>query len=320
MATSSENVKKDKWKGESTLQLCQFLNNYIMKNGRKSPFKWTELQAEFEKLIGHKFFSDKAMKNKYGSMKQEYNLWKSLKNGETGLGWNESTGKLDCSNEWWAKKIKENPLVKKFQNKQPSLDLQEAWDQLYGDAVASGVDCVAPSIDPSTLKEAHHEDENAEDDDVDVYSVYSQYATHIEDLDNQHETFFPSFINEVQEKDKNTGASKTITKPKPVKMKRKGRESTGATMLKEIVTHNNANQQRVLQMFEPDVGASKFSVEVVVNVLTRMVNNGLMTKGDKLWMFAMDLFEDRVKREVFLSLPDDDTKFAWLLHKQSPGN
>lgn len=77
-----------------------------MKNGRNSSFKWADLQPEFENIIGHKFNSDKALKNKYGWMRKEYTLWKSLKNGETGLGWNESTGKLDCSYDWWENKIK----------------------------------------------------------------------------------------------------------------------------------------------------------------------------------------------------------------------
>nr|GEX99887.1 myb/SANT-like domain-containing protein [Tanacetum cinerariifolium] len=40
-------------------------------------------------------------------MKRDYNLWKSLKNGETGLGWNASAQKLDCADEWWKMKIKE---------------------------------------------------------------------------------------------------------------------------------------------------------------------------------------------------------------------
>lgn len=39
-------------------------------------------------------------------MKKDYRLSKFLKRGETGLGWNPSTGKLDCSDEWWEKKFK----------------------------------------------------------------------------------------------------------------------------------------------------------------------------------------------------------------------
>lgn len=33
-------------------------------------------------------------------------LGKILKTGETGLGWNPTTRKLDCSGEWWDRKLK----------------------------------------------------------------------------------------------------------------------------------------------------------------------------------------------------------------------
>ncbi|GKF23558.1 Myb/SANT-like domain-containing protein, partial [Tanacetum coccineum] len=96
-------------------------------------------------------------------MKREYNLWKSLKNGETGLGWDASANKLACSDDWWKRKINEDPNFKKLQKKQPSLELQDAWDQLYGDVVAGGEDCVSSAMNSQTFKEVHSE--NVEDED-----------------------------------------------------------------------------------------------------------------------------------------------------------
>ncbi|GJV19868.1 hypothetical protein Tco_1368888 [Tanacetum coccineum] len=75
-------------------------------------------------------------------MKRDYNLWNSLKNGETGLGWDASAKKLDCLAKWWKRKIKVDLNFKKLQKKQPSLELQDVWDQLYGDVVADGEDCI----------------------------------------------------------------------------------------------------------------------------------------------------------------------------------
>lgn len=76
-----------------------------MKNGRNSPFKWNELQLEFEELVHTKLKSYKVLKNKYTEMKKDYSLWTSLKNGATGIGWNATTMKIECSYEWWDKKI-----------------------------------------------------------------------------------------------------------------------------------------------------------------------------------------------------------------------
>nr|GEY92507.1 myb/SANT-like domain-containing protein [Tanacetum cinerariifolium] len=73
--------------------------------------------------------------------------------GETGLGWDASAQKLNCSDEWWKRNIKEDPNFKKLHKKQPSLELQDAWDQLYEDVVAGGEDCVSFAMNPHTLKE-----------------------------------------------------------------------------------------------------------------------------------------------------------------------
>lgn len=43
-------------------------------------------------------------------------------------------------------------MLKEFEKKkQPSLELPEAWGQISRDAVASDADCVAPSMDPSSI-------------------------------------------------------------------------------------------------------------------------------------------------------------------------
>ncbi|GJT94867.1 Myb/SANT-like domain-containing protein [Tanacetum coccineum] len=88
------------------------------------------------------FVSEKAVKNKYDRIKNDCNLWKTLKIGETGLGWDASARKLDCSYEWWKRK--------------------NACDHIY-ENVASGEDCVSPSMDPETVNEVHNENVEVED-------------------------------------------------------------------------------------------------------------------------------------------------------------
>ncbi|XP_076933834.1 L10-interacting MYB domain-containing protein-like [Bidens hawaiensis] len=300
------------------LEFCRFLNKYIMKHGRTSSFKWVSLQPEFEKVINHKFVSDKAMKNKYDHLRKEYNLWKSLKNEETGLGWNESTKQLSCSDEWWKLKIQENPKVIAIQNNQPSIQLQEEWDQLFGDAVASGENCVAPSMDPTTFSEVHVE--NLEDDNVEG-----------ENLETQGNNFYADFLNEVSQPNASTSIpsevakkfkkpTKVNTKPTPVKMKRKGRDSLRASMLKDHLTQSNMYQQRALEILESDSSklsqSTKFSIEGAICVLNQMVDAGLMREDEELWLFAMILFEDPVKREMFINMRHDHSRLAWLQRKQ----
>ncbi|XP_076894469.1 uncharacterized protein LOC143546765 [Bidens hawaiensis] len=268
-------------------------------------------------------------------MRKEYNLWKSLKNGETGLGWNESTKQLSCSDEWWKLKIQENPKVLAIQNNQPSIQLQEEWDQLFGDAVASGENCVAPSMDPTTFSEVHVEnleDDNVEGgDDANAYHVYSDTLYNLENLETQGNNFYADFLNEVSQPNASTSSpsevakkikkpTKVNTKPTPVKMKRKGRDSLGASMLKDHLTQSNMYQQRALEILESDSSklsqSTKFSIEGAIGVFNQMVDAGLMREDEELWLFAMDLFEDPVKREMFINMRQDHSRLAWLQRKQ----
>ncbi|XP_035845391.1 uncharacterized protein LOC118491602 [Helianthus annuus] len=219
---------------------------------------------------------------------------------------------LNCSDEWWKRKIQENPKVLAIQNNQPSIQLQEEWDQLFGDVVASGENCVAPSMDPTTFSEVHVE--NLEDDNVEGGN-----------------NFFGDFLNEVSQHDASTlspsevaknfeKSTKVNTKPKPVKVKRKGRESLGASILKEHLTQSSLNQQRALEILESDSSklsqSTKFSIEAAMGLLSRMLDAGLMREDEELWLFAMDLFEDPVKREMFINMPHDHGRLAWLQRKQ----
>ncbi|XP_071708903.1 uncharacterized protein [Rutidosis leptorrhynchoides] len=143
MASSNDAKRKYfGWTDQSVLILCGLLNKYVMKYGRSIPFKWMDLQPEFENIVQIKLYSEKVLKHKYDEMRKDYNLWKSLKNKATGVGWNQSLGKLDFSDDWWDKRIKEDINVKRIRRKQPSVELQEAWDQLFTNAVANGIDCV----------------------------------------------------------------------------------------------------------------------------------------------------------------------------------
>ncbi|KAI3821824.1 hypothetical protein L1987_09397 [Smallanthus sonchifolius] len=225
-------------------------------------------------------------------MKARYNLWKSLKDGETGLHWDESTGRLDCLDDWWEKKIKEKPDFKSIRKKQPSRELQEVWDELFANVVASVID----------LNKSNHV--NLEDE----------------------ATCFSNFIKEERQEDglpPNQGdGCQTGTKPEPILMKCKTREAERAKMVKEVMTRQNVAQQSALKKVKTSsvnqVGDS--SISACIGVISRMVDEGLMASCSELWCFAVNLFEDDVKRELFMSLPNDVGRPAWLQYKQNLGN
>lgn len=115
-------------------------------------------------------------------------------------------------------------------------------------------------------------------------------------------------------------SSKENSKLKPVEMKRKKRASAGSIKLQELLTEQNVIQKRALAILESDSPSSThshdFSINAAVTLINRMVDDELMTKGRVLWCFAMSLFEDAVKRELFMSLPDDSGRLTWLNYKK----
>ncbi|XP_076907398.1 uncharacterized protein LOC143563825 [Bidens hawaiensis] len=321
--------------------MCDILNKHLANNGRNTPFKWGDHLLEFEKVSGHKFKSFTALRSRYDAMHARHNLWKSLKRGETGLRWNESTGKLDCSDDWWERKIKENPEFKLVRKKQPSRELQEAWDLLFDDVVANGIECVTvtPPVDLNKSNEVDHV--NIEDDDVgdeDRLEDSSEHAiksSQFGNMETEEATSISNFVNEVRQEDGMTpnhgdGCQpsekivKMSTKPKPkaTPMKCKTTESERATMFNEFMTRQNATQQRALKILKTSNvnQVTDSSIGASIGVINRMVAEGLMTSCSELWCFAVNLFEDDVKRELFMSLPDDVGRLAWLQYKHNLAN
>ncbi|PWA76476.1 myb/SANT-like domain-containing protein [Artemisia annua] len=322
-----------KWTDQEVLILCRILNKYYMNHGRNTPFNWNEIQSDFEKSAKTKVYSYRVLKNKYDDQRKEYNLWTSLKHGATGLGWDAGTGTLNCSDEWWEKKMQENDKFKRLRKKQPSLELQETWYQLFGDKVATGVEVVAPSINPSTFvapsvnpstsSDSYHVNLEGEDEDLEAENG-------LEDLEAENETFFSSFIDEVGSGNVSTSnqiggsklAKKSVkTSTKPAQMKRCGRESAGIALFKKIMSEQNATQQRALQLLELDTTneVSKTNVDSVITVMNRMVEQKLLPEYGDLWCFGMTVLEDPVKREFFLNFPADAGRVAWLQYQQKLG-
>ncbi|KAL4564387.1 hypothetical protein LXL04_028451 [Taraxacum kok-saghyz] len=259
----------------------------------------------------------KSLKNKYDAMKKDWRLWKFLKTGETGLGWNSTTGKLYCSDEWWDQKLKEKPDAKKFRNKGVLPIVEEKWDHLFGDVVATGEACVAPSLDPNHIPISVTEDEeiqNTEDGADGVYREYNEYYNRMGSLDNIDGPSWRNLVQEVQNNPPNTDPATTnITKSKGDKRKR--RQSAGSVYLRQHL-------QKVDEMHYDIVDAIKgnttkkvdleTSVDQVMDIMNRIGEDGDVEVGGDIWCNAMVMFRDPATREIFFKMPNDAARSAWL--------
>nr|GEX07090.1 hypothetical protein [Tanacetum cinerariifolium] len=181
----------------------------------------------------------------------------------------------------------ENPDASGFRKKQPSIELQEAWEQLFEGLLASGSVVVGPVIDQdasnasSEIPNVNHEnvDVNLEnepidiDDDIEPIQVWNHYSQRIDAKEND---FYSSLMRDVgqevptscpDEISRQPNKSKNVnTKPIIVEMKRKGRNSGGTKLFQEFMAKQEEKQD----------------------------HGELMTDDSPLLYLAMDLFEDAV--------------------------
>ncbi|KAK8936682.1 hypothetical protein KSP39_PZI012756 [Platanthera zijinensis] len=78
------------------------------------------------------------LKNKWDQLKRDWKLWRDLKRGETGLGWNPIKKTIDASDEWWKERIEMLSAAKKFRFTEIAPDLEEKLDRMFSHVVATG--------------------------------------------------------------------------------------------------------------------------------------------------------------------------------------
>ncbi|KAK8956663.1 hypothetical protein KSP39_PZI000517 [Platanthera zijinensis] len=98
---------------------------------------WKNLVTKFKERTG--LLYDRAqLKNKWDQLKREWKLWRELKKGETGLGWDPIKKTIDASDEWWQERIQMIPMAKKFRYSGIAPELEEKLDRMFSQVVASG--------------------------------------------------------------------------------------------------------------------------------------------------------------------------------------
>lgn len=93
------------WDDNTTRFFLEMLLNYEKTNGKHQQYRWGDLEKSFE--VAMKVSCPKGiLKNKLGNLRVLWRLWKGLKNGATGLGWDSTAGTIAATEDWWNAKLK----------------------------------------------------------------------------------------------------------------------------------------------------------------------------------------------------------------------
>nr|GEW56358.1 hypothetical protein [Tanacetum cinerariifolium] len=211
--------------------------------------------------------------------------------------WDASTGKLNCSDDWW-EKIEEKDNVKIFRTKPPSKELQEAWDQIFWGFVASGGNETAPSMDVGITSEVPIVRCSRRRI---LYMFNERRGSRWQDVPSSNEIGISKQVNK---------SSKLTMKPKNVEMKRIGRGSSGSRMFKEFMVKQDEKQDRLIEILKSDaIGVNKddpYSASRCMNVINDMIDESnyrlkasdRMTVVEKLGIFVYTLVLGVSNRDV----------------------
>ncbi|KAK8957665.1 hypothetical protein KSP39_PZI001098 [Platanthera zijinensis] len=101
MGKHKENGISATWEQNNVIFFCDLCIKEIELGNRPTTHfsrdGWNNLMNKFCERTG-KSYDQKQMKNKWDQLKKEWKLWRELKQGETGLGWNSTRKTIDASN------------------------------------------------------------------------------------------------------------------------------------------------------------------------------------------------------------------------------
>ncbi|KAK1390045.1 hypothetical protein POM88_018223 [Heracleum sosnowskyi] len=167
MATTPPVTPNAKWTDELHKLFVELCAGEVIKGNKVGTTLnkegWVAVHTEFVRQK-NVLWTMRQFKNHWEAMKPDYQLFKKLKFGESGLGWNENTKTIEASPIWWLHKTQlilpvklrislpsnfdvygfmgmdlsgKNPKYVKFRDKDLSLYIQ-LYDTLFGDIVATG--------------------------------------------------------------------------------------------------------------------------------------------------------------------------------------
>ncbi|KAK0579340.1 hypothetical protein LWI29_024784 [Acer saccharum] len=84
-------------------------------NGHFNKVGWKSIINKFVAMNGRNY-TYKQFKNKWDSLKKDWQIWTNLTGKEIGLGWDPMKQTIDASDEWWIKKLKKKGVRNKIQD------------------------------------------------------------------------------------------------------------------------------------------------------------------------------------------------------------
>ncbi|XP_020596546.1 uncharacterized protein LOC110036441 [Phalaenopsis equestris] len=134
MGKTSEGGPSAMWDKEVTNIFCDLCLKEIERGNRPTMYfnkeGWNNIGMRFKELTGRDYDKHK-FKNKWDQLKKEWKIWKELKRGSTGLGWDPIKRTIDANAEWRTEKLEAVPAVKKYKKCKIEPEFEEKLDKMF---------------------------------------------------------------------------------------------------------------------------------------------------------------------------------------------
>ncbi|XP_028110590.1 uncharacterized protein LOC114309090 [Camellia sinensis] len=306
-SSSVEETKKQfnhkaSWDSESTRIFLQLIADEITKGNH--PFlvlrqtRYKSLAKKFEKKTGKKH-GLKQLKNKYMSLKKEWNAWRKLmvsSKGISRIGFDSETGLFQASDAWWDNMESTNKVCAKFRKK--TLEHRKLMETVFtgtsatsknhwtsGETVAEPATISLDSVDSIGLRP--------------FVDPIPAWATDVDQNSSME-------LVETAMKRKQTSLTSCAKSKKA---------TSGASIIAERINNltnvvRTQNQQVIVRHLIGN--ESQYTISECMQRL-RAISSLL---GTPLFHFASTLMDNADYREVMMCQPDDDHIIGWLTQKQ----
>ncbi|XP_056686055.1 L10-interacting MYB domain-containing protein-like [Spinacia oleracea] len=307
---NEQKVKRSKatWDDESTRIFCEVCADEVHAGNRPNTHfnrvGWDNVVKKFQLRTG-KRYDKKQLKNKWEKLKSEFSTWKNL-HKETGLGWNHDNNTIDASEDWWENKEQVDANAAIF--REGGIKNLTEQEIMFSKIYASD----ATSWNPYSEEEVVEETEVEVEDDsiVGNFDVEDEEQVDIT-LDSNTTQTHP-----LQPESENIRKS-NVTIPTGVKVKnvckgKKSKVSTAKLMqneLKRIVGAMESFSQSSATVTSRRTDLPGCSIQECLTLLG--VTPGVEV-GSELYMLGTRLFMKKECREMFVALPGEDIRSAWL--------
>ncbi|CAL5329483.1 unnamed protein product [Camellia sinensis] len=268
----------------------------------------------------------KQLQNKYSLLKKDWQSWSKLmdsRHGPTGISYNEATGLIQASDDWWAHYEKVDKNAIKFKTK--LLEHMDLMRRVYEGATATekyawtpgaAFEPVAPDDGTSQAPDEDCEDSSG----LPPFQPAAQHEHTVQHTVAQ-EDGTPAPVHAassgINADDTPTSGMNKRKSPGPTHPQRKRGQSEGVSLLASSMENLASSvklQQRQIHISHDYADSAQ---QLIEKCMTRLYSLEGLDPQDPLVPFAQSVLDNPANQAIMMSIPTDAAVIAWLRTKKS---